>query len=293
MVFPDEQVDKFVFKEEVTTSYPNTFIVTKKNIISKTKHYNRIHSRFTELIYVKTAGRGYLKGSRSWSNRRGPLGLAYEIINQFKTLEETQQNIQEQENLNLDGYYKWVVWKNKTGRHILYEMFDKNNIMPAQSSNGEAGIFVKGKGEDILVIRDLDIKHTNNLGIEFHIQSEELYCLIRWIQHQGKVYKCVLFHTDNGFGVRKGRYLYGLNYITKGDLFEKDLNIHGRSASRHQMKMKRLWLVEDQAGGMSVNQYKRTRKQKNLGVDNTSIGLFLDEVLRDVKMEEVLRLDSV
>ena len=330
LISPKHQIKYFTIRGTTPKYYPNTYIISPSKILYKFEHYDRISMEFTRCLYVQThyqiiMGVQHWKNGSSYTNHNYH---TYKIISEFNSKQAAYKDYKALDKKTIfQSSRNWVLWEepeqqakrftevssrqqasNEQHKKYLYEASSTDEqdlpINTPLGPDGQLGKFVVGKSEDHYT-QHLSTEHTNNLGVTFRIRCQNLNSWVKWFKYEGKIYRAVLYHT-NAFQVMnsKGEYK-GFNYITKSKFINKESNVLGVKASDSQMKMRRIWIVDEQLGGLSVRQYRRLRRKinntfKDAYMDRSllnppftkeytldpSLHLFLDEVLKDIAEEE-------
>lgn len=321
LIFPGEEVDSFVIKEEImhrkkrSSTHSNVLIISKKNILHQCQYYIKEHAQFHKYVYVRSRY-GILKGVRRRYNQKGYLDFTYHIQNTFDTDMEAFLNYYRLNELSkVTPKFHWVAFKQEDNKLMLVEDY----MLTAEK---EGPLFqcemVECKSRDFEAL-NFEIDFTNNLGVTFRVRCINLFCLVRWIKYKGKIYRAVLYHT-RAFSIKVNNKFIGVNYATKSKRILHMTNIANKIAPHEYMEMKSVWMIDEQLGGLSVRQYRRLRSKihhvlkknmtpaavldiiepsqldylndKDYRVD-PSVQLFLNEVLQNITEEEKTRLMEI
>lgn len=313
LLFPEVKVEYFIIREETRKRYDDTLVISKDNIIHQWQKYVETYSQFFKYIYVKSRY-GILKGGQERFNQIGKIDFRYKIVAVFDTeMEVFLDYIQLEKSTTFQSNMHFELASDTNNQKIVYEAFnDKPGNLIGYTDQFKGTEWVGCKASDILIL-NFDTQFVNNLGVKFQIQCRELYCNQKWIKYKGKIYRAVCYHT-NHFTIlnSKGNYI-GIRNVTKSKyMIETEAN-RSIPAKRDEMNMKRLWFLDEQLGGLSVRKYRQLRrylvkayknnkplsfisvstfeKLKQLGDKeyriDPSIHLYMDEVLRDITLEDI------
>lgn len=321
LIFPGEEVDSFVIKEEImhrkkrSSTHSNVLIISKKNILYQCEHYKKEQTQFYKYIHIKSRY-GILKGRRMRYNQKGYMDFTYHIQNTFEAeFESLFDYYQMNESVSLFPGFDWIAFRDKDSKLMLVEDY----MLTAEK---EDPLFqcemVECKSRDFEAL-NFETDFTNNLGVTFRVRCINLFCLVRWIKYKGKIYRAVLYHT-RAFSIKVNNKFIGINYATKSKRIRHMTNVANKIAPHEYMEMKSVWMVDEQLGGLSVRQYRRLRSKihhvlkknmtpaavldiiepgqldslndKDYRVD-PSVQLFLNEVLQNITEEEKTRLMEI
>ena len=275
---------EFVIKEEIKQEdirkYDGCIKVGKDKVIYSRRYYDDKFGCNIKIVFIKTLAWGYIKGHRVLKNISNHRKYSYFIDTQFKSEDEAMHDIEHEKALEeldkLNDLKRLVTYKGADGNTYVRALIPSEYANPT-GPNGEPAEFVKLRWREDFIIR-LDTEHTNNLGETFHIYAKVLSCTVCWIEYNKRIYRAVgmLKHNMRAvIGEKKYRIYTPTNYF----LINED---------RQEIESKNLLLL-DMPDGMNVSQYKKSKKRKDLGLGKDDIKLYLDAVLKDMRVSDILK----
>lgn len=273
---------EFVIKEEIKQEdigkYEGCIKVGQDKVIYSRRYYDEKFGCNIKIAFIKTMAWGLIKGTRMLKNTSNHRKYSYLIDTQFKSEDEAMREIEHEKALEeldkLNDTKRLIIYKGADGNTYVRELISSEFDNPT-GPNGEPAEYVKLRWKEDFLIR-LDTEHTNNLGETFHIYAKVLSCTVCWVEYNRKIYRAIgMFkHSLKAvIGEKKYRLLTPPNYfLTNEDRRESEI-----------------LLLRDMPDGMNVSQYKKSKKRKDLGLGKDDIEFYLDVLLKDMSVEDILK----